>query len=142
MKSVIVSIICVLAFISCQNKSKHSNIISLNENQSQLEESRDRGQIVYEDMCITCHLANGKGVTNVFPPLANSDYLRKNQIKSIKAVKNGMSGEIVVNGKTYNNMMAPLGLNNEEVADVMNYINNSWGNTIDNFITPEKVSEL
>ena len=39
-----------------------------------------------------------------------------------------MSGEINVNGVTYNNVMATMGLSDEEVADVMNYINNSWGN--------------
>ena len=47
--------------------------------QSQLTESINRGEIVYNDMCITCHLADGKGVPKVFPPLANSDYLRNNQ---------------------------------------------------------------
>ena len=77
-----------------------------------------------------------------FPPLADSDYLRENQSKSIKGIKNGMSGEMVVNGITYNNVMAPLGLSDAEVADVMNYINTSWGNDIDNFVTPDKVSKL
>jgi mono/diheme cytochrome c family protein len=93
-------------------------------------------------MCITCHLANGKGVPNAFPPLANSDYLRDNQDKSIKGIKKGMSGKIVVNGTTYNSVMSPLGLSDQEVADVANYINNSWGNNIKNFVTAKKVSEL
>ena len=74
--------------------------------------------------------------------MADSDYLREKQTESIKAVKNGMSGEIVVNGETYNSVMSPLGLSDQEVADVMNYINNSWGNKIDNLVTPEKVSKL
>tara|TARA_R100001369_G_scaffold3540_8_gene11002 strand:+ start:50522 stop:50785 length:264 start_codon:yes stop_codon:yes gene_type:complete len=87
-------------------------------------------------------MPNGKGVPRAFPPLADSDYLRKNQVESIKAVKNGMSGKIVVNDLTYNSVMASLGLSDKEVADVMNYINNSWGNKIDNFVTSEKVSKL
>ena len=76
-------------------------------------------------MCITCHLDNSKGVPKVYPPLAGSDYLKKNRKESIKASKYGMSGEITVNGITYNSVMAPLGLSDEEVADVINYIHNS-----------------
>jgi hypothetical protein len=72
---------------------------------------------------------------SVFPPLAQSDYLRDNQKASIKGIKNGMSGEIVVNGITYNSVMSPLGLTDKEVADVLNYINNSWGNNYGNFVT-------
>lgn len=131
-----------LTIVSCNSTNKKSSLIALNQDATQLTESIKRGEIVYNDMCITCHLADGKGVPKTFPPLANSDYLREKQTESIKAVKYGMSGEIVVNGITYNNAMAPLGLSNEEVADVINYINNSWGNSIDNFVTPEKVSEL
>lgn len=87
-------------------------------------------------------MANGEGVEKIFPPLANSDYLKNNQEASIRAVKYGMSGEIVVNGITYNSVMAPLGLTDEEVADVMNYINNAWGNAIDNKVTPDMVANI
>lgn len=83
-------------------------------------------------------MANGEGAGNVFPPLAKADYLRDKQIESIKAIKFGMSGEIVVNGKTYNSLMSPLGLSDQEVADVMNYINNSWGNKTIIFILKPK----
>jgi mono/diheme cytochrome c family protein len=77
-----------------------------------------------------------------FPPLANSDYLVKNRIESIKAIKYGQSGEIIVNGETYNNIMPSLGLENDEIADVMNYITNSWGNSNDKLITEDEVSEI
>lgn len=142
MKNIIIVMVFTLTIVSCNSTNKKSSLIALNQDATQLTESIKRGEIVYNDMCITCHLADGKGVPKTFPPLANSDYLREKQTESIKAVKYGMSGEIVVNGITYNNAMAPLGLSNEEVADVINYINNSWGNSIDNFVTPEKVSEL
>ena len=142
MKNIIIVMVFTLTIVSCNSTNKKSSLIALNQDATQLTESIKRGEIVYNDMCITCHLADGKGVPKTFPPLANSDYLREKQTESLKAVKYGMSGEIVVNGITYNNVMAPLGLSNEEVADVINYINNSWGNSIDNFVTPEKVSEL
>ncbi|REE24520.1 c-type cytochrome [Winogradskyella pacifica] len=147
MKKIIILGISILALVSCNSNTKKSNTIAQNHNtvnqdNPKLIASIERGKIVYNDMCITCHLPNGKGVPRAFPPLADSDFLRENQTESIKAVKYGMSGEIVVNGITYNSTMAPLGLSDNEVADVINYINNSWGNTINNFVTPEKVSEL
>lgn len=128
---------------SSSNKESNSNTIVPKQDIEKLKaESMERGQLVYRDMCITCHMANGEGVPKAFPPLADSDYLRNNQNESIKGIKKGMSGEIVVNGITYNSAMAPLGLSNEEVADVMNYINNAWGNKIDNYVTAEKVSKF
>lgn len=142
MKKIIILFIGALAFTSCNSGDKKNNRIAQNQEKSALEESIIRGNLVYNDMCIACHLPNGKGIPKVFPPLADSDYLKENQIKSIKAVKNGLSGEIIVNDITYNSIMSPLGLSNQEVADVINYINNSWGNKIDNFVTPQKVSEL
>ena len=87
-------------------------------------------------------MSNGKGAPKAFPPLAQSDYLKENQEASIRGVKKGMSGEIVVNGVTYNSVMTPLGLSNEEVADVMNYINNSWGNNYGEIITAEDVIKV
>ncbi|MDN3492363.1 c-type cytochrome [Winogradskyella bathintestinalis] len=147
MKKTIIIGIAVATLLSCNSNSKKSNLKDYNhkitnQDQSKLQESIERGQLIYNDMCTTCHMPNGRGVPQAFPPLADSDYLRNNQTESMKAVKFGMSGEIVVNGITYNSTMAPLGLSDKEVADVMNYINNSWGNTIDNYVTAEKVSEL
>lgn len=108
----------------------------------QQKESYERGKMVYENLCATCHMPNGKGATKVFPPLAQSDYLRDNQKASIKGIKNGMSGEIVVNGITYNSVMSPLGLTDKEVADVLNYINHSWGNNYGNFVSTEDVTKI
>ena len=107
-----------------------------------LQESMQRGKDLYADFCITCHMENGEGVPQVFPPLAKSDYLMENLEASIRGVKYGQSGEIVVNGITYNNMMMPLGLTDEEVADVMNYILNSWGNQSSEVVTTEEVAAI
>jgi mono/diheme cytochrome c family protein len=135
-------LILFLSLLLCGcNSNKKSETISYAQN-NDLKTSITRGKEVYNDLCITCHLANGKGVERAFPPLAGSDYLKTNQEQSIKAVKYGMSGKIVVNGIEYNSVMAPLGLSNEEVADVMNYINNSWGNSYGKEVTPLMVSEI
>lgn len=140
MKCLKLFIIGMIIF-SCNSNEKKYSVLAVAD-QDGLAESIARGKDVYNDLCITCHLDNGKGVPKAFPPLANSDYLEKYQTKSIKAVKYGLNGEITVNGIKYNSNMSPLGLSDEEVADVMNYINNSWGNKIDNFITPEEVSKI
>ncbi len=107
-----------------------------------LTESMKQGKIVYDDFCITCHMGNGEGLVGTFPPLAKSDYLMKERAKSIHAIKYGLQGEITVNGTKYNGVMANLGLTDEEVADVMNYITNSWGNKNDKIVTEKEVSEI
>ncbi|WP_296312727.1 c-type cytochrome [Winogradskyella sp. UBA3174] len=148
MMRLIKCIALLLLITSCNsNETKNkANYSSKNESETKtdpkLKASITEGKSIYNNFCISCHMPNGKGVPRAFPPLADSDYLRKNQVESIKAVKNGMSGKIVVNDLTYNSVMASLGLSDKEVADVMNYINNSWGNKIDNFVTSEKVSKL
>lgn len=107
--------------------------------QDPLKESIERGNEIYTDFCMSCHLPNGEGVKNVYPPLAKSDYLIKKREESIRGIKYGLEGEIVVNGITYNSNMAALGLSDDEVADVMNYITNSWGNKNNKIVTEEEV---
>lgn len=107
-----------------------------------LTSSINRGKAIYNDFCMTCHLPNGEGVANVYPPLAKSDYLIKNREASIRGIKYGQQGEIIVNGKKYNSVMAALGLSDDEVADVMNYITNSWGNKNTKMITESEVSKI
>jgi len=104
--------------------------------------SIEEGKFIYEDFCVNCHLPNGKGVEKTFPPLAKSDYLMNNRELSIKAIKFGQKGEIEVNGIKYNNVMAPLGLTDQEIADVMNYITTSWGNENKKMITKAEVSAV
>ena len=106
----------------------------------ELEESIKRGGEIYSDFCITCHMANGEGVEKTFPPLAKSDFLLNKREESIRGVKYGQQGYILVNGVAYNNVMPPMGLEDEEIADVMNYILNSWGNKSENIVTTEEVS--
>ena len=122
-----------------------TNIIlrkSFTQQTTTLEESIKRGHEIYVDFCMQCHLENGKGVENTFPPLANSDYLINNREASIRGIKYGQQGEITVNGKTYNGVMASQGLYDEEIADVMNYITNSWGNKNDKIVTKKEVASI
>ena len=105
--------------------------------------SIENGRILYDDFCIRCHLPNGKGQIGIIPPLAKSDFLYEHMEESIKALKfGGIDGEIIVNGVKYNSRMEKMGLYNGEIADVMNYILNSWGNKSDLMITEEYVDKL
>lgn len=107
-----------------------------------LEQSISDGREIYQDFCLQCHLDNGQGVSGVFPPLAKSDYLFKNIDLSIKGIKYGLQGPIVVNGEEYNGVMQNQGLDDEEIADVMNYILNNWGNKFEEMITLERVANI
>ena len=131
MKSFLLSLFISFLFISTSNSQTNA-----------LKSSIARGQEIYTDFCVSCHLPNGKGVEHVYPPLANSDYLKKNREASIKAIKFGLQGSITVNGKKYNSVMTPLGLSDDEIADVMNYISNTWGNKNDKIVTKAEVSKV
>lgn len=136
-KSIVILILCFFA-LSFKTKNKE---YSLNQD-NKLKESIKRGKVVYKDMCATCHMPNGEGVPKVFPPLAKSDYLMEKREASIRAIKYGLSGKIEVNGVTYKGMMTNLGLYEDEVADVMNYITNSWGNKNLKMITEDEVKSV
>lgn len=136
----IIYVVFFMSFFSFYlNNKEEYNAVSQDD---KLQQSIKRGKEVYADMCATCHMPNGKGVPKVYPPLANSDYLMENRKASIQAIKYGLRGKIVVNGVEYKGIMANLGLYEDEVADVMNYITNSWGNKNSEMITEEEVKAI
>ena len=95
----------------------------------ELADSVKRGQAVYTSTCVSCHQADGAGVPGVFPPLAKSDYLMSDAKRAIRTVLHGLEDEIIVNGEPYNQQMpAQSHLTDEQVADVLNYVRNTWGN--------------
>lgn len=86
------------------------------------------GKSLYMQNCASCHQANGEGIANAFPPLANSDYLMEREDLGVDIVVNGLTGPITVNGKLYNSAMPALGLDDDKVASILTYVRNSWGN--------------
>ena len=103
-----------------------------------LKESMERGKEVYTLYCQNCHMENGQGMEGVNPPLAKTTYLKDTK-KNIGIILNGQTGEITVNGKKYNAIMNPMNyLDDKQVADVLNYIRNSWGNKYP-IVTPAQV---
>jgi mono/diheme cytochrome c family protein len=103
-----------------------------------LKSSVVRGESVYQTYCTSCHMEKGEGLEGLYPPLAKSDYLMADKKRSIVQVMKGISGEIKVNGKTYNMEMMGFELSDQEVSDVLNYIRNSFGNK-GGAVTPAEV---
>ncbi|MHB8929029.1 MAG: copper-containing nitrite reductase [Melioribacteraceae bacterium] len=86
-------------------------------------EMLNMGQSVYNQSCVACHQADGKGIANVFPPLANSDWLKTHsKEEAIKNVIAGRTGELTVNNKTYNGIMPPQNLSDLQSAAVLTYV--------------------
>jgi len=114
----------------------------LSQNDS-LSISIKNGKSLYEDFCVRCHMPNGKGQLGIIPPLAKSDFLFEHMEESIKALKyGGIDGEIIVNGVKYNSRMEKMGLYDDEIADIMNYTLNSWGNKYEKRIKEEDVKRI
>lgn len=131
MRFLILTYLLVLAFLSHllnSQKSKAESILA--------------GAEIYQDFCVQCHLTSGEGVSGVFPPLKASDYLFEDINRAIAGIKYGLKGEITVNDQVYDGVMANQGLDNEEIADVMNYILNQWGNSTTVFITNQQVQAV
>lgn len=92
-----------------------------------------KGKSVYMQTCFVCHQIEGQGVPGQIPPLAKSDFLAGlSKDDYIRGVLVGRSGQIVVNGKTYNGTMIPINyLSDEQIANVLTYVRNSFGNSGD-----------
>jgi nitrite reductase (NO-forming) len=87
------------------------------------------GKALFQGTCSACHQADGKGLANVFPPLAGSDYLKADKKRAIGVVLNGLTGAVTVNGTTYNSVMPPMSqLNDDAIANILTYVLNDLGN--------------
>ncbi|MEO6925080.1 MAG: copper-containing nitrite reductase [Rhodanobacter sp.] len=87
------------------------------------------GKQLFSGTCSVCHQANGEGLANVFPPLAKSDYLAADPKRAISIVTHGLNGKVMVNGHEYDSVMPPMAqLTDDEVANILTYVMNSWDN--------------
>ena len=104
-------------------------------------ESKARGERIFLQTCIVCHQATGQGAPPVFPPLAGSDWIKANRERAIRALCEGLSGPIRVNGADYNNLMPVQPLDDRSVADVLTFVFSSWGNT-ERAVLPDEVAKV
>ena len=116
-----------------------STFFSFDQKQAtDLKASIARGKEVYSNNCMSCHMEQGEGIEDVYPPVAKSDYLMADKKRSIRQILKGVTGEMKVKGKIYNGEMAAIELTDQEISDVLNYVRNSFGNKGD-IVTPAEV---
>jgi len=88
-----------------------------------------RGKQVYLQICLACHQVDAGGVQGMTPTLVKTTYVLGPKTPLIKIVLNGMTGAITVNGDDFHNVMAPHSdLTDQQIADVLTYVRNSFGN--------------
>ncbi len=87
-----------------------------------------QGKRLYSAHCENCHMEDGTGLAKLIPPLADSDYLKNNQDKIACILRNGQTGEVIVNGVTYNQEMPGKKYTEVQITNIINYINHAWGN--------------
>ena len=84
---------------------------------------------MFKDQCTACHQDNAQGVEDAFPPLAHNADLFLNRDYPVRVLLFGLSGKIDVNGKSFDSAMPPLDvLSDEQIAAVVNYVRDNFGN--------------
>jgi mono/diheme cytochrome c family protein len=120
------------AFLSAcggNSNSSTSNDAASQEDKVKLNQYIVQGQALYTTYCVACHQKEGTGLAQLYPPLAKSDYLMEDMARAACLIKNGLQGAIIVNGISYNQVMiANSTLDPLDVAEILTYISNSWGN--------------
>ncbi len=87
------------------------------------------GKKVFVQYCLTCHQADGGGVQNMNPPLIKTTYVLGDKTKLVSILQNGFKEKVDINGDTYSNIMPAFEyLKDQEIADVLTYVRNSFGN--------------
>src|SRR5580704_17047565 len=113
-----------------------------------LKASIDRGKMIYMQTCITCHQPTGLGVPGAFPPLAGTEFTTGDVRRMAAMVLKGVNPPLKVKEMLYAVPMPPPALtfpilnDDSKVADVINYVRNSFGNKDDKGVTPEEVSAI
>ena len=101
-----------------------------------------RGQIVYTKFCLTCHQVDGSGVPNLNPPLIRTQWTLGSKTVLIEQVLKGSNGKIEIDGETFHNTMPPLAtLTDQQIADVLTYVRNNFGNKA-SMVTPAEVKAV
>ncbi len=92
----------------------------------ELDTSIARGEKIYQQECLECHMDDGTGVPEVFPHLAGSATFAKSADRIIDSILAGNEGQLVLDGQNYTGLMLPVPLENAEILDLLRYIYASW----------------
>lgn len=114
--------VCALTLLSAQTKPKPKS-------SGVPKKTMDDGKKVYDLYCLACHQQDGNGVPRMNPPLVKTPYVLGDKKKLVTIVLKGMDQQVEILGQTYSNVMAPHNfLSDQEIADVLSYVRNSFGN--------------
>jgi mono/diheme cytochrome c family protein len=114
-------IVLILEIISSCGKT--------NNNNSKFTNYFRQGELLYTKHCSNCHQADGSGLGRLYPPLKQSDYMNENFEQVLCLMRNGIQGEVTVNGVQYNQAMPGVPtLTDLEIAEIATYIYNAWDN--------------
>ncbi len=103
--------------------------VNAQANQQKIKASIDRGEKVYTKVCLSCHMVDGGGVPHMNPPLTQTSYILGDKAKIIDIVLHGLTIREPIDDEYYSNNMAPhTDLTDQEIADVLTYVRNSFGN--------------
>lgn len=100
-----------------------------------------RGKEIYDTKCFACHQKDAKGLENMYPPLANSDYLLADKLRAVEQTLNGSHFDMTVNGKVYKNEMPAQLTSVEDAVASINYVLNNFGNS-GQFVTMEDAKNV
>lgn len=124
----IMLLLCAPLCLSAQTKTKTRKAKSAAP-AAGMSASITRGQKVYLQYCLACHQMDGGGVPNMNPPLIKTSYVTGDKVRLIKVVLNGFAQSVDIDGESYSNNMPPQAfLKDQEIADVLTYVRNSFTN--------------
>ena len=122
-------LIAALFLAGCQSRYENEATQNLpHAKKVRYEQYMVQGEQLYRTHCSNCHQEDGTGLERLIPPLAQSDYLLADVDRTLCLIKNGLRGEIIVNGQSYQQPMpANEALRDIEIAQIATYIYNHWG---------------
>lgn len=123
--------VSVMASLKFDGKAEHSAFVKKIANAAPAAEHP--GKIVYDALCLNCHQPTGLGLPGIYPPLAESDWVTGDAATFAKVVMHGLGGPIKVNREDFKQVapvpMPPMGLSDQQIADVITYVRGNFGNT-------------
>jgi mono/diheme cytochrome c family protein len=147
MKRIVSGLFLIVGLMSFQTAPKKTNSTATKPTTSSTANSKtasiDRGKTVYTTQCMACHQVDGGGVPNMNAPLNGAKaVVGSDKAKIITIVLNGLKAGTEIDGEVYNNNMAPhKELTDQQIADVLTYVRNSWQNKA-SAVTPAEVKAV
>jgi len=114
------------------------------QNDGQIEFNRfySNGSVVYQAHCQNCHGAKGEGLQGLIPSLTDSTYLKNNKNRLACQLNNGLKGKIMILNKEFEGEMPASKLSPLEIAQVLTYVTNSFGNKLGTINTDQVNADL